>query len=223
MINGWTEIIHRDYSHPCIVGWCPLNEHYGLYIDDEITSQDDCMQALFRTTKNADPTRPVIDSSGYLHRLKETDIYDTNLYQQDPAKFKEVMDGIKVGKPPGTLLWTNPPEINGVGYRGQPFFCSEFGGTRWEVEAIKEEANPNKAYGHGDVRSEEEFLDRFKGTLINWRISARQEFGRRARRSGRRAYREVCPGPDNAAPRSKPCRPSGYAEIPRPRRWSDRG
>ena len=162
MINSWTEIIHRDYSHPCIVGWCPLNEHYGLYIDDEITCQDDFMQALFRTTKNADPTRPVIDSSGYLHRMKETDIYDIHMYEQDPEKFKKATDGIKVGKPPASLLWTNPPEKNGVGYHGQPVYCSEFGGTRWELEVIKEEANSNPTYGHGNVESEEEFLDRFK-------------------------------------------------------------
>jgi beta-galactosidase/beta-glucuronidase len=162
MINSWIEIIHRDYSHPCIVGWCPLNEHYGLYVDDEITSQDDLMQALFHTTKSADSTRPVIDSSGYLHRMKETDIYDIHLYEQDPVKFKKLTDGIKDGKPPGTLLWTNPPQKNGVGYHGQPFYCSEFGGTKWEVELIKEDANPNISYGHGNVVSEEEFLDRFK-------------------------------------------------------------
>ena len=162
MIHSWTEVLHRDYSHPAIVGWCPLNEHYGSYEPDKLTALDDFMQALFHTTKNADHTRPVIDSSGYSHRMKETDIFDTHSYEQDPETFKKSMDGIKDGNPHVKVSRINPHQISGVGYQGQPFFCSEFGGTRWEVEVIKEEANPNETVAHGNVQTKEEFLDRFK-------------------------------------------------------------
>lgn len=28
----WLEAVRRDYSHPAIVGWCPLNETQGIKI-----------------------------------------------------------------------------------------------------------------------------------------------------------------------------------------------
>ena len=28
--NEWIEIIERDYNHPCIITWVPLNESWGV-------------------------------------------------------------------------------------------------------------------------------------------------------------------------------------------------
>ena len=39
-ITEWLEAIERDYSHPSIVGWCPLNETHQL-LHDRLTQLDD--------------------------------------------------------------------------------------------------------------------------------------------------------------------------------------
>ncbi|MBV9468480.1 MAG: hypothetical protein JOZ57_04495, partial [Abitibacteriaceae bacterium] len=75
----WLEAIERDYSHPAIIGWCPLNET-AQSLHDKITTLDDATRALFLATKAMDTTRPVLDTSGYSHRVAESDIYDSHDY-----------------------------------------------------------------------------------------------------------------------------------------------
>jgi Glycosyl hydrolases family 2, sugar binding domain/Glycosyl hydrolases family 2/Glycosyl hydrolases family 2, TIM barrel domain len=93
-IAEWLEVLDRDYSHPAIVGWCPLNET-AQTIHDEITVLDDVTRAMFLATKAADGTRPVLDASGYAHRVPEADIYDAHSYEQDPRRLAELMDRLQ--------------------------------------------------------------------------------------------------------------------------------
>ncbi|KUN35483.1 beta-galactosidase [Streptomyces longwoodensis] len=162
-VAEWLEAVERDYSHPSIVGWCPLNETYQ-HLHDRITQLDDVTRAMFLATKRADPTRPVIDASGYAHRVPETDVYDSHCYEQDPAAFAKTMSGLAEGRPyvnaaPDGRPWSVP-------YRGQPYFCSEFGGIWWDPqEAARASGNEADAsWGYGErPRTEEEFLTRFEG------------------------------------------------------------
>ena len=59
------EALERDYNHPSIVGWCPLNESERIEYSNRINSLDDLTRGLFLATKAMDLTRPVIDVSGY--------------------------------------------------------------------------------------------------------------------------------------------------------------
>ena len=88
----------RDYSHPSIIGWCPLNETWQP-LTDRITVLDDVTRAMFLATKAFDPTRPVLDTSGYSHRVPETDVYDSHDYEQDPATFAAKHASLMAGKP----------------------------------------------------------------------------------------------------------------------------
>ena len=40
-ITQWLECLERDYSHPSIVGWCPLNETWQT-LTDRITHAGRC-------------------------------------------------------------------------------------------------------------------------------------------------------------------------------------
>ncbi|PSL00030.1 glycosyl hydrolase family 2 [Murinocardiopsis flavida] len=157
-IGQWLEAVERDYSHPSIVGWCPLNETYQD-LHDRTTVLDDVTRAMFLATKAFDTTRPVIDASGYSHRVAETDVYDSHNYEQDPAAFAAAMAGLADGTP-----YTNTSEQGrpwSVAYRGQPYFCSEFGGIWWKPGA----ADP-ESWGYGErPASEEEFYKRFEGLV----------------------------------------------------------
>jgi beta-galactosidase/beta-glucuronidase len=156
-ITQWLEVLERDYSHPSIVGWCPLNESWQM-LHDRITILDDVTRGMFLATKALDSTRPVLDTSGYSHRVPETDVYDTHCYEQDPETFAKLFSRLDKGKPyVNKLPFQNKLPINQP-YAGQPFFVSEFGGIWWNP-AHQGEAK----WGDGhQPKSLEEFYTRFE-------------------------------------------------------------
>ncbi|WP_405064011.1 beta-galactosidase [Kribbella sp. NBC_01505] len=165
-VAQWLEAVERDYSHPSIIGWCPLNETHQL-LHDRITQLDDVTRAMFLATKAADSTRPVLDSSGYSHRVPETDVWDSHNYTQDPAEFAQELAGLKDGTPYGNL---GGPEGRPISqpYAGQPYFCSEFGGIWWNAEkaAAGKTGNSEDSWGYGQrVADEEDFYVRFTGLV----------------------------------------------------------
>ncbi len=155
-VKEWLEALERDYSHPSIVGWCPLNETHQD-ITDHITVLDDVTRAMFLATKAFDTSRPVLDASGYSHRVPEADIYDSHNYEQDPEKFAAAMAPLAQDKP-----YTNPDNERtwSLPYNGQPYFCSEFGGIWWQPKAAEGE----DSWGYGErPKSIEDFYQRFEG------------------------------------------------------------
>ncbi|MBM3280379.1 MAG: beta-galactosidase [Candidatus Handelsmanbacteria bacterium] len=158
VLGEWLEVVGRDFNHPAIVGWCPFNE--------TPTSQNpELLRLVYRATKAADPTRPVIDTSGYVH--VETDIYDCHSYEQNPEKFAALFAPFKEGGE----VWRNFPQADAP-HQGQPYFVSEYGGIWW---------NPwqedQKAWGYGErPRTEEEFLARYQA-LTETLLSNPRMFG----------------------------------------------
>jgi beta-galactosidase/beta-glucuronidase len=156
-VAQWLEAVERDYSHPSIIGWCPLNETHQL-LHDRTTVLDDVTRAMFLATKAADPSRPVLDTSGYSHRVPETDVYDSHDYEQDPATFGAQMAGLADGAP---YTNTGPQDTRwSTDYRGQPYFCSEFGGIWWRSKPDDD----GESWGYGERPGTiEEFYSRFEG------------------------------------------------------------
>ncbi len=161
MLCQWMETLERDYSHPAIIGWCPMNE-CCQNIEDYMQSLDDVLRGLFIATKNMDTTRPVLDTSGYAHRVTEADIYDSHDYEQDPEKF-----AIRQAPIANDTPFQNGPENSkwNIPYGGQPYFVSEFGGAWWNpANADLESNNRTGSWGYGiRPRTVEEFYTRFKG------------------------------------------------------------
>lgn len=153
-VTQWLEAVERDYSHPSIIGWCPLNETRQR-ITDHITVLDDVTRAMFLATKAADTSRPVLDASGYSHRVRETDVYDSHNYEQDPERFAADMAGLADDDP----FVNDADQPFSLPYAGQPYFCSEFGGIWWNPDASPDE----DSWGYGErPRSLEEFYTRFE-------------------------------------------------------------
>ena len=153
-ITEWLEVLERDYSHPSIVGWCPLNETWQP-LHDRITKLDSVTRGMFLATKAIDLTRPVLDTSGYSHRVPEADVYDCHDYTQDTEIFASHHAGVADGQPyyngRDGQTWSIP-------YRGQPFFVSEFGGIWWNPDAREGE----ESWGYGErPKSIGEFYARF--------------------------------------------------------------
>jgi beta-galactosidase/beta-glucuronidase len=149
-INEWTEILQRDRNHPSIVGWCPFNETPG--------EAGEIQQIVWRETKAIDPTRPILETSGWAHTIGGAEVRDDHDYNQEPEAFRSRwMEFFRKGfepRLPGRYA-------AGAATRrdlGVPFMVSEFGGTFWG------EQQGGWGYGNGP-KSIEEFYTRYEGLV----------------------------------------------------------
>lgn len=164
----WLEVLQRDYCHPCIIGWCPLNETHQP-LGDRITNLDDATKALFLAAKAMDPTRPVLDTSGYAHRVYEADVYDSHDYA-DGLDFRKGLEGFQMrhqateGFAPFVNCASDPRPAS-IAYHGQPYFVSEFGGIGFNLAAVTQDktaVEATNAWGYGQIpTTAAEFLARF--------------------------------------------------------------
>lgn len=146
----WQELLARDFNHPAIVTWCPMNETWNY---ENRPQRNETLELVYRVTKQIDPTRPVIDTSGNYHVI--TDIYDIHDYCQDPAEFATHFDGEKW--PNG--VFRDEHDARQSYTKGQPINVSEYGGIKWDPAS-----DPEKAWGYGDApKTEAEFIARYQG------------------------------------------------------------
>lgn len=123
------------------------------------------MRAMFLATKAHDTSRPVLDTSGYAHRITESDVFDSHDYEQDPDTLAANHAALGAGEP-----YVNRADGTGeswsVGYRGQPFFVSESGGIWWNPAEADRPQSEATSWGYGNrVRDVEEFHTRFEGLV----------------------------------------------------------
>jgi catechol 2,3-dioxygenase-like lactoylglutathione lyase family enzyme len=162
----WIGSVNRDFNHPSIVGWCPHNEtHWGQRRDD--------LAYIYRITKSIDSTRPVIDTSGYVH--VETDIFDIHDYDQNVESFKKRYDAL-LDETNKAEIFQNDNRWSREKIMEYPYFVSEFGGTWWS-EVSKESESSTQSWGYGKAPQDiENFYERFEGLcsalLDNPRICA---------------------------------------------------
>ena len=124
----WREAVLRDYNHPCIVVWTPMNESWGVRNVRTDKAQQSHCNAMVQLTKALDPTRPVIDNDGWEHTCG--DLITIHDYTQDGQQLKKqfgaLEDILTIKMKPGE----KPLFADGYEYRGQPILLSEFGGIR---------------------------------------------------------------------------------------------
>ena len=151
----WIEELSRDFNHPSIVGWCPHNEtNWGQRRDD--------LAYIYRLTKSIDPTRPAIDTSGYVH--VETDIFDVHDYDQNPEAFKERYRALS-DETRHRDIFQNDNRWPREKIMELPYFVSEFGGTWWS-EANRDAKDSKQSWGYGSAPEDiEKFYERFSGLV----------------------------------------------------------
>ncbi len=154
-IEEWLDAVARDYSHPALIAWCPLNEQRPQNPAHRLELET-VQRSLVLATRLADRTRPVLDASGWLHCCPESDLYDDHSYEQDPRKLAERYADLS-----GFCDTAQSAEDNTVTADGRPFFLSEFGGM-----ALRDGGADTGAgdWGYGKApRSKEEWVERFRG------------------------------------------------------------
>lgn len=165
-LKEWEEVLERDFNHPAIIGWCPLNETWDI---EGRKQRDEIIRSVYETTKMIDDTRPCIDTSGNFHVV--TDVYDFHDYEQDVEKFKAIYEkfeteGILQDQTERNDCWKGKQR-----YNGEAVFASEYGGI-----ALKTEGDES-GWGYGDAsKSQEEFVRRYEG-LTNVLLDNSKIFG----------------------------------------------
>ncbi|MFL5814981.1 MAG: glycoside hydrolase family 2 protein [Bdellovibrionia bacterium] len=162
IIKEWTEVIDRDYSHPCIITWVPFNESWGVPDLAEKVEHQSCVQALYHLTRTLDPTRPVIGNDGW--ESTATDIIGIHDYDANPERMAKrygpemtTADILGRRRPAGRLL-----TIEGHPHRGQPIMLTEFGGIAF---AKKEGDQENRMWGYSVSQSVNEFQTQYQNLL----------------------------------------------------------
>lgn len=156
ILPEWLESVDRDFSHPSVIGWCPLNETWdanGIRQDNRIVAD------MYHATKNFDSTRPVIDTSGNFHAVS-FEIFDIHDYEQDYKKlesyYAKLDEGIMMDQ-----IERNPTRAGRQPYHCEPVFLSEYGGIKWDMETLSDGIQSSWGYGEAP-KTEEEFLERYK-------------------------------------------------------------
>nr|WP_272954962.1 glycoside hydrolase family 2 TIM barrel-domain containing protein [Kribbella shirazensis] len=84
-------MVSRDGNHPSIVIWGAYNEEWGLDWDvPGDPAKQDAVRRAYRIIRDADPTRPIVDNSGWAH--VETDLVDWHYYDENVGSWAAIVD-----------------------------------------------------------------------------------------------------------------------------------
>jgi beta-galactosidase/beta-glucuronidase len=153
----WTAVLERDYSHPCIIAWVPINESWGVPNLPDNPRERHYVQALYHLTKTLDARRPVIGNDGW--ESVATDIIGIHDYDDQPARIakryhaEDVLPRLfKRERPGGRLL------VLAEARTDLPLMLTEFGGI-----AIKD--GESNIWGYSICRTPEELAQRYEALL----------------------------------------------------------
>jgi beta-galactosidase/beta-glucuronidase len=159
--HEWMAAVERDYNHPSIIMWAPINESWGVpNLRDP--RQQNHLKSLYALTHSLDATRLVVDNDGWEH-TDMTDLFDIHDYARTgQLLFERYKD---LGKP-GFGVPDNGRAvlIPGYHYNGAPVVLSEFGGIAFIPPGHEV---PQQAWGYSGVeKSADAALLRMRGLYV---------------------------------------------------------
>lgn len=155
LTREWLEIIERDYNHPSIVAWVPINESWGIPNVRENNQQQHHSLAMYHLIHSLDSTRLVISNDGW--ELTKTDICAVHNYnhgtKDEVEKYEKFMNDLSTkeavlhSRPAGKGIYAN-----GFEHQGEPILLTEFGGIGFK-------AGEEEGWGYTSVSNAEEFIE----------------------------------------------------------------
>lgn len=159
MTREWIEVVGRDYNHPSIIIWTPVNESWGVpNLSDR--RQQAHLKSLYYLTKSLDDTRLVIDNDGWEH-TDVTDLFAIHDYTRTGEEFERRFQQVKEGLPLPMFgkLYTAP----GHRYNNSPVLLWEFGGIGYVLPEDQSEV-PENSWGYSGLEhSTQAALERMRG------------------------------------------------------------
>lgn len=150
----WQEVLERDYNHPSIVVWVPMNESWGIPNVKNDQRQQQHGLTLYHLTKSLDDTRPVIYNDGW--EMMDTDLVAIHDY----AWQEEVLDQRYASVENAVHILPGNREIfvGGATYQGQPILITEFGGIAYKKSDWE-------GWGYSGADNDEDYLQRLAAVI----------------------------------------------------------
>jgi len=163
----WQIAVMRDYNHPCIVAWVPVNESMGFpELGQEHAGQYAFIERMVRVTRRIDTTRAIVDNDGWEH----TDITDvcaihdyTATADELEKRYQDVMSGGDL--PAMVWLKDKPLFARGSKYRGQPIILSEIGGFLNIPPNTPQEKLDMLYQFYGSVKTSDELIEKYRNLI----------------------------------------------------------
>lgn len=163
----WQEAIRRDYNHPCIVTWVPVNESMGFPgLAEQHAGQYAFIERMVNVTRRLDSSRPVIDNDGWEH-TDITDICAIHDYTPNSEKLSTRYQDMMTGGNLPVKVWISdkPLFARGSRYRGQPIVLSEVGGFLAIPPGIPPEKRDLLYQFYDSFQTSEELVEKYRDLL----------------------------------------------------------
>jgi hypothetical protein len=167
LLAEWERAVERDYNHPCVVTWVPVNESMGFPgLREDHPGQYAFIERTVALTRRLDPYRPVIDNDGWEH-TDVTDICAIHDYTPTAEKLRERYAQTLRGGPLPERIWTGSHRIFALGsrYRGQPIMLTEAGGFLTIPLGVPVEERDWLYSLYGTSRTGEELLAKYRDLM----------------------------------------------------------
>ncbi|NWQ39205.1 glycoside hydrolase family 2 [Bacillus sp. EB106-08-02-XG196] len=148
--SEWQEAIERDYNHPSIIAWVPINESWGVPRLKRDPRQANHLVSMYYLTKSLDQSRLVISNDGWEHTV--SDILTIHDYEGEKEVLKE-----RYSKLDSTLQFTPADRllfVPGFQHKGEPIMVSEFGGIAYQK-------NEWQGWGYTSAANDQDFIERY--------------------------------------------------------------
>lgn len=153
------EFIARDYNHPSIICWVPLNESWGTRSICSSPKQQRFALGLYHLVHALDGTRLVSSNDGW--EQVDSDICAIHDYRPTPDTLHPRYDDIH------TLVSGNDKRVvyaDGYKYAGQPVLITEYGGIAFAKDSVGE------SWGYSfPVADTKEFVERYQTITAGFR------------------------------------------------------
>jgi beta-galactosidase/beta-glucuronidase len=104
MLEEWPQAVARDYNHPSIIAWVPINESWGVPAVLTDRAQQAHLKTRYHLTRSLDATRLVVDNDGWEH-TDATDLMTLHDYARTGAELAAKYQGVgEPGRPPTSAV-----------------------------------------------------------------------------------------------------------------------
>lgn len=158
LTREWIEIVERDFNHPSILAWVPLNESWGIPMVRSSGQQQHHSLAMYHLIHSLDTTRLVISNDGW--ELTKSDICAIHNYNHgapgETDKYEYYKQSLSTKE---ELLKSQPAKrriyANGFAHQGEPILLTEFGGIAFKTGS-------EEGWGYTSVSNEQDFVQEYR-------------------------------------------------------------